>query len=49
MLFLRCFAGIIVWICIVAYLVGICGLGYYSYQKYDEIKTFLKKNYYFFI
>ncbi|EGR28329.1 solute carrier family 44 protein member 2, putative [Ichthyophthirius multifiliis] len=44
MLFLRCFAGFLVWICILIYLAAICGLGYYSYKKYDKIKTFLKTN-----
>jgi hypothetical protein len=44
MLFLRIFAGFIIWTCILAYFVGIIGLGYYSYIKSTEIKKYLLTN-----
>lgn len=44
MLFLYIFAGIIVWICIILYVVALVCLTLFSYMKYDDIKTGLEKN-----
>ncbi|KAL4485812.1 hypothetical protein ABPG72_012352 [Tetrahymena utriculariae] len=44
MIFLRFFAGLIVWIAILAYFAGIIILGYLSYKKSTDIKDYLNAN-----
>ncbi|EGR33784.1 solute carrier family 44 protein member 2, putative [Ichthyophthirius multifiliis] len=44
MLFLRLFAGLIVWLCILIFFIAIIGLGYYSYKSSMDIKQYLENN-----
>lgn len=39
MIFLRIFAGLLVWIAIISYFAGIIVLGYFSYKKASDIQT----------
>lgn len=43
MIFLRIFSGVIVWACILFYLVCLALLGYYCYDKAKLIEKYLFK------